>query len=456
MVRGLFMSFTPATLPNGKPINERLTLFVLAAVQFTHILDFMIMQPLGSRLMAVFSITPGQFTRLVAVYGLAAAVSGFLAGFVLDRVNRKHALLTLYGGFALSTLCCALAPTYWALLAARCAAGAFGGVASSVVVAMVGDIIPPEQRGRAMAIVGAAFPLASIMGIPLGLKLTGAFEWHAPFFMLVGMSAIVFGVGVKTLPSIQAFAPASNPWGQMRDIVTHPVHRRCFVLTIALVFGGASVIPLMAPAMVANAGIPEDDLFLIYLCGGAVTFMTTPLIGRWTDRCDKVRLIGVFSAIAICAVVLLTNLPRVSLVPALMAATFFTTTMSSRFGPTMAMIANAVEARYRGGFMSVNAAVQQAGGGLATMCAGLLVSSDPETGRLVGYSYVGIMSVFFMGVTYLLARRLASAAPWAARPGQHKGPVVMGAGTLLNRLASAADARSAANNQNADDAGGRP
>lgn len=432
------MSFTPATQPNGKPVNERLTLFVLAAVQCTHILDFMVMQPLGTRLMAVFSISPGQFTRLVAVYGLAAAVTGFLAGFVLDRVNRKHALLGLYGGFALSTLCCALAPTYWALLAARCAAGAFGGVASSVVVAMVGDIIPPERRGSAMSIVGAAFPLASIFGIPLGLKLTDMFEWHAPFVLLVVLSAIVFVIGAKTLPSIRAFAPSANPWKQMRGIVSHPIHLRCFVLTTVLVFGGASVIPLMAPAMVANAGIPEDRLFLIYLCGGTLTFLTTPLIGRWTDRYNKVRLIGVFSVGATMASLLVTNLARVPLAVALLAATFFMASMAARFGPTMAMIANAVEARYRGGFMSVNAAIQQAAGGLATITAGLFVSTDPGTGRLMGYSHVGIMSAAFMGLTYLLARRLGAAAPWASQPGS-RGPVVMASGTLMNRLASAGE-----------------
>ena len=154
-------------------INERLLLFTLAAVQFTHIMDFMIMMPLGSTLMRVFAIEPDQFSHLVAAYGLAAAVTGFAGGFVLDRFDRKHALLILYSGFALSTLACALAPNYQALLFARLAAGAFGGVSSSVIVAMVGDVIPPNRRGRAMGVVMSAFPIASVLGVPFGLLLAG-------------------------------------------------------------------------------------------------------------------------------------------------------------------------------------------------------------------------------------------------------------------------------------------
>ena len=93
------------------PGRERATLLTLGAVQFTHILDFMIMMPLGASLMRVFNITPAQFSHVVAAYGISAGIMGFLGGFVLDRFDRKHVLLTLYAGFGLSTLACALAPS---------------------------------------------------------------------------------------------------------------------------------------------------------------------------------------------------------------------------------------------------------------------------------------------------------------------------------------------------------
>ena len=150
----------PTSSHSLTPAKERTVLLALVGVQFTHILDFMIMMPLGPQLMRVFEITPAQFTHLVAAYAFAAAIAGFAGGFVLDRYDRKRALLIAYAGFGLATLACGLAPTHHLLLVARLAAGAFGGVAGSLVSAMVADIIPPERRGRAMSFVMSAFPVA--------------------------------------------------------------------------------------------------------------------------------------------------------------------------------------------------------------------------------------------------------------------------------------------------------
>ena len=198
------------------PGRERATLLTLGAVQFTHILDFMIMMPLGAQLMQAFNITPAQFTSLLASYGIAAAVSGLAGGFVLDRFDRKRALVVLYAGFGLATLACALSPTHHALLVARITAGAFGGLAGSLVNAMIGDIIPPARRGRAMSLVMTAFPVASVLGVPLGLVLAGEFGWHAPFFLLAGCSALVLVLATLALPPIKTAVHDHNPVRQMK------------------------------------------------------------------------------------------------------------------------------------------------------------------------------------------------------------------------------------------------
>jgi MFS transporter, DHA1 family, inner membrane transport protein len=179
------------------PGRERATLLALAAVQFTHVVDFMIMVPMGEQLMRVFAISPAQFTRLVAVYGFAAALSGLAGGFVLDRFDRKRSLLVLYAGFGLATLGCGLAPNHHWLLIARTVAGAFGGLAYSMVIAMIGDIIPPARRGRAMSWVAAAFPVALVIGVPLGLVLAGRFGWHAPFYFVAMMAAANLIIATK-------------------------------------------------------------------------------------------------------------------------------------------------------------------------------------------------------------------------------------------------------------------
>jgi predicted MFS family arabinose efflux permease len=394
--------------------RELTTLLVLGAVQFTHILDFMIMMPLGAQLMRVFQITPAQFSHLVASYGLAAGVSGLAGGFVLDRFDRKRSLLVLYGGFGLATLACGFAPTHHALLVARLAAGAFGGLSGSMVTAMVGDIIPPSRRGRAMSLVMAAFPIASVLGVPAGLMLAARFGWHAAFYLLGACALVNFIVASLALPHLRTAVRHNNPITQMREIVTHGIHLRAFALSAVLVMAGGCIIPFLAPSLVANLGIAEADLPKAYAVGGLATLISTPLIGRLSDRFDRFNLLAVISVCAATVTLILTNLGHSSLAFACLIMALFMVTMSGRFAPAMAMVTNAVSARYRGGFMSVNSALQQTASGLANVLAGVFVTTRPD-GQLLGYPTLGFVSVGFFVLTVVLAARLRRAAPHVSR-----------------------------------------
>ena len=398
------------------PGRERGTLLALGAIQFTHILDFMIMMPLGAQLMQVFQISPAQFTHLVAAYGFAAAVSGMAGGFVLDRFDRKRALVFLYAGFGLATLACAMAPTHGALMAARLAAGAFGGLAGSMVNAMIGDVIPISRRGRAMSIVMTAFPLASVLGVPIGLYVAARFNWHAPFFLLAACSLVVLLVVAVVLPSIRTAVSDHQPLRQMREILSHGVHLRAFALGTVLVMAGGMLIPFIAPSFIANLRLdPEVGLPITYMVGGVATALSTPLIGALSDRVDRLRLLAVMSAIAIIVVLAVTRLGPTSVAVASAMMALFMMTMSGRFAPAMTMITNAVEARYRGGFMSVNAALQQAASAAASVLAGQFITRAPD-GHLVGMPTLGYVSIGFFVLTVVLAAELRSAAPHVAAP----------------------------------------
>ena len=153
----------------GVPASERSLVLVLAAIQFTHIMDFMIMMPLGPQLMRVMMISPYQFGLLVAAYTLTAAVAALAVAFYTDRFDRRKTLLFLYAGFVVSTLLCGIAPGYGTLLAARAVAGAFGGVAGATVHSIIGDSVPEQRRGAATGMIMSAFALSSIIGVPIGL-----------------------------------------------------------------------------------------------------------------------------------------------------------------------------------------------------------------------------------------------------------------------------------------------
>ena len=398
-------------LPPGR---ERATLLTLGAVQFTHILDFMIMMPLGAQLMRAFAITPAQFSHLVASYGIAAAVSGFAGGFLLDRFDRKRALLVLYAGFGLATFACGLAPNYEMLLLARLAAGAFGGLASSLVTAMVGDFIPPARRGRAMAFVTAAFPVASVLGVPAGLMLAGHFGWHAAFFMLAGCTAANLVIASLALPHLRTAVHGHEPAKQMKEIMTHGVHLRAFAVGTMLGMAGGILVPFLAPSFIANLGLNvQFQLPMAYAAGGIATAISTPIVGWLSDHMDRLRLLICMSVGAAMVTLVIMQLGHSSVAFACLMMALFMVTMSGRYAPAMTMITNAVAARYRGGFMSIISALQLAANAVASILAGLFVTQD-ASGHLLGLPLVSYVATGFFALTILFAIQLRNAAPHVA------------------------------------------
>jgi len=258
----------------GPKINERLLLLVLAAIQFTAIVDFLIILPLGPQYMRVFHINPGQFGLIVSAYAISAGVSGVATGYVLDRFDRKRALLVLYLGFAIGTLFCALAPTYQLLVAARVVAGAFGGVAGALILAIIGDVVPEERRGAAMGLVMSSFSVASICGVPIGLVLASTLSWHLPFFVLAILSFVVLAASVRVLPPLRGHlhhGAGQHPVARMLAVLAHTDHQMAFLFMALLSVTGFIIFPNIANFMVMNVGLTEKQLPLIYLAGGLAT-----------------------------------------------------------------------------------------------------------------------------------------------------------------------------------------
>ena len=395
--------------------QERLLLYTLAALQFTLIMDFMIIMPLGSHLIRAFAITPAGFGFLIAAYGIAAGVIGFLGGFFIDRFNRRNALLVLYAGFTLSSLACAFAPTYQFLLIARIAAGAFGGICGSVLTAMIGDAVPPERRGSAAGTVMVAVPLCSVIGLPAGLVMAGWWGWHSTFFFLSALCLVMLVGALKILPLVPSHQTGAHPMRQMWNIVAHRIHLRAFLLRASLVFSGSCVMPFMAPSMVYNVGLNEHtQIPMLYMLGGILTFFTIPWFGRLSDRFDKVNVLICVAAVGIPVLLIMTRLGPGPLTITYTVTTLIFICMSGRFTPIMALITNAVEPKYRGGFMIVNSSEQFTVGSLGTIVAGML-NVKGDDGRLHGSPTAGWISCGAFAATILFAAWLRKAAPYAAR-----------------------------------------
>jgi len=364
---------------------------MLATVQFTHIVDFMIVMPLGHQFMRLFSVGPREFGLLVSSYTFAAGVAGFVAAFLIDRFDRKRALLSLYAGFIVATGACGLAPTYEWLLATRVAAGLFGGVMSGLVFAIVADLVPYARRARATALVATSFSIAAVAGVPLGLWLAAQWTWRTPFLALAGFSVLVALAAARRLPPLAAHLEhhqRRKPAEQLRAIFGVRNHLRAFAFMLALMFAGFTVIPFIAPTMVANVGLAEGELPLLYLCGGLATLVSAQVIGHLADRYGKQRLFTIVAIASIAPILIITHLPRLPLGPALGWSVLFFVLVTGRFGPAMAVVTGSVEARLRGSFMSFNASVQMTGSALASLVSGLIVTRAPD-GTLLHFGTVG-------------------------------------------------------------------
>ncbi len=392
----------------NQKINERLLLFTLAGVQFTHILDFMIMMPLGPELRRVFAISDAQFGLLVSAYTFAAGISGLAASTYIDRFERKRLLLVLYVLFGLATLACALAPTYAALMGARLLAGAFGGVLGAVSTTIVSDVIPFERRGRAMSVVMSSFSLASVAGIPLGLWLATTVNWHAPFFMLAVLCALLASVAAWSLPKLDAhlaMARSQSPLHNLRTVLMDANHLRAFAFAACMMFAGFLVVPFITLYTTSTVGIRMADVPWVYLCGGLATLASARYVGRLTDRVGKFQTYRL-AALAVCVPLLVTtNLPMVPLWVIIITQTLFFVCMSSRAIPGGALSASAADPQLRGTFMSLNGAVQLAAMGSATFIGGLLIGRD-AAGHVTNYWMNGLLGAAVSLASIWLASRL--------------------------------------------------
>lgn len=387
---------SPLTSPvPATQVREKLLLWSLAAINFTHIVDFMIMMPLGPQLTRLFDITDAEFGVLVSAYSLAAGASGLMASLWVDRFERRRSLLFLYAGFTVATLACGLAPTYGALMAARVVAGVFGGILGALVQTIVGDAIPFERRGQAMGVVMSAFSLSTVAGVPLSLWLAGIGGWHWPFIAIALVSVIVWLVAGQTVPPLDAHmhrVQQHSAWHALRLVVANRDHWRAFGLSCLMVAGSFSIIPYITIYTTANVGLTMAQVPWIYLVGGVATLFTARLWGRLADRWGKVPTFRLVSALAMLPMMALTVLPPVPLWVVLIVTTGFFVFVSGRMIPGMALLTAAPPPAMRGAFMSVNGALQSATMGLASWLGGVLISRAPD-GRVQGYVWCGLWAV---------------------------------------------------------------
>lgn len=386
------MSFTP---------YQKFIVAVLAFLQFTIILDFMILSPLGAILLPEMHIVTGQFGLLVSVYALSAGGSGLLTAGFADKFDRKKLLLFFYAGFILGTGLCGVVTSYHGLLAARIVTGIFGGVIGSIAMAIAADLFPLEMRGQVMGIVQTSFAASQVLGLPLGLWLANHWGWHAPFVLIAGLgtlAGLVIAWGMQPIDAHLRVPNDRSAFQHLLKTVSQPVYQRGFAATLLLATGGFMLMPFGSAFTVNNLGLTLAQLPTVYLVTGVCSIITGPLVGKLSDRLGKYPIFVAGTLLSIVMVMIYTNLGLTPLWLVILINVLLFIGISARMIATGALISAVPELQDRGAYMSINSSLQQFAGGTAAAVAGLIVVQTPG-GQIDHYGLLGGVVVFAMVVT---------------------------------------------------------
>lgn len=348
----------------------------------------------------------------MGAYTLSAAFSGFAAAFFVDRFDRKKFLLVAYGGFLIGTLFCGIAPSYITLLLARILAGLFGGMIGAQVLSIISDIFPYEERGKAMGSVMSAFAVASTLGVPFALYLANLISWHAPFIFVVIAGACIYPLLNKYIPPMTQHLRSregQGPFHALQQLAVSSKQKLALLFSFLMMMGHFIIIPFINPFMEFNRGYSKMQTPMIYLVGGAASFVAANILGRWSDKYGKFPVFVTSLLLSLVLVMVITHLPDVIFPVVLSFFGLWFILSTGRAVTAQAMLSNVAPITQRGSFMSFNSSVQQLGTSTASFIAGMVVTSNAD-GKIVHFDSLGWVSVGILLLCLFIAWLIFSPA----------------------------------------------
>ena len=394
---------TPAFTP-----YQKFLIAILALLQFTVILDFMVLSPLGDILMKALDMTPSGFGLVVSSYAFSAGASGILAAGFADKFDRKKLLLFFYAGFIVGTFFCAMANSFWMLLAARIVTGLFGGVIGSISMAIIADLFATNQRGRVMGFVQMAFAASQVLGIPIGLYIANLWGWHAAFLMIVLLATLIgVAISLKMQPVTRhlALQSTNNAFQHLWLTLSNKSYQTGFLAIAFLSVGGFMLMPFGSAYLINNIQLTQKELPLVFLFTGISSIIIMPIVGRLSDRINKFWLFTAGSVLAIVMVLIYTSIPPIPLWEVVVINVIMFMGIMSRMIPATTLNTSLPDMKDRGAYMSITSSLQQMAGGLAAVGAGLIVTQADRTSPLANYNVLGyVVSVAFIGCIFFVYR----------------------------------------------------
>lgn len=398
------------TLETGFNGYQKLVIFLLALTQFTVVLDFMVMSPLGDIMMKTLKITASQFGIAVSAYAFSAGISGLLTAGFADKFDRKKLLLFFYIGFTIGTVFCAIAPSFILLVAARIFTGIFGGVIGSISMAIVADLFSLQQRGKVMGFIQMGFGVSQVLGIPIGLYIANAWGWHVPFLWIAAMAAIITLVlSFKLQPIVEhlSLKQEKTPIQHLWHTISKPHYQVGFLSTALLSIGGFMMMPFGSAFAINNLKVTNDELPLLFMITGVATLITMPIAGKLSDKFSKFKLFAFATLFAIIVMNVYAHFAATPFWIVLVTNILMMMAIMSRMVPSTTLTSAIPEPQDRGAFMSINSSLQQMAGGFGAMIAGLIIVQKDNYAPLEHYDTLAMVASVIMLISIYLVSRVS-------------------------------------------------
>jgi predicted MFS family arabinose efflux permease len=394
-------------LQNNLGVSERRMLWLVSAVQFVNILDFMVVMPLGPDFAKALGIPISQIGLVGGSYTASAAVAGALGSKFLDRFDRRSALAVSMLGLVLGTLFAGFAWNLSSLMLARVLAGAFGGPATSLALSVIADVVPAARRGRALGIVMGAFAAASVFGVPVSLELARLGGWRVPFFAVAGMGLVVAGGAIVMMPSLRLHMDSPHPRSPILVFLREPAVLFSLSATFSVMMASFSIVPNLSAYLQNNLGYPRGQLGVLYLAGGSVSYVAMRIVGSYVDRLGAARVASVGTLLFV-AVLGGTFILELRWLPVMLIFASFMTSMALRNVSLNTLSSRVPRPHERARFMSLQSAVQHVAAAAGAVLSSRLLEEMPNK-QLAGMPKVAAFSIV-----------MAAALPWLLRRVEHR------------------------------------
>lgn len=387
---------------------QKRVLLLMALIQFSIILDFMIIAPIGDILMKDLSIGTTEFGLVVSAYAFSAAIAGILAAGFMDKFDRKKLFVWFFSGFIIGTIACALSHHYWQLLAARIVTGIFAGISSATLFTLVIDIFAPQQRGRAMGVVQMGFGLSQVLGVPIGIFVATHMGWESSFILIVVLSAAILLVTAYVMQPVTAHLAQQhpgNPFAHFWRVLSKADYQTGFAAVMFLAIGGFMIMPFTASFLINNVKITAEQLPLIYLSTGIASLILMPIMGKLSDRYDRFTLFIIGSLSAVVMVFIYTQLSVTPLWLVIIVNVLLFACIFCRMTPAMALNSMVAKPEDRGAYMAISSSLQQTAGGLGAFIAGMIIVQPDPHSPLQHFDWLGYITMgIFIACIFLVGR----------------------------------------------------